>query len=70
MWTVWCGYGLYSMCGECLVSGVFCVATFSTVCVGSVWCVQCLVWLRSLQFVCECLVCGLFCMATFCIVCV
>jgi len=51
VWTVLCGYGLYSLCGECLVCGLFCVATVCTVCVGSVWCVDCSVWLRYVQFV-------------------
>ena len=69
MWTVWCGYGLYSLFRECLVNGVFGVATFCAVCAGSVWCVQWLAWLRSLQFVCKCLMCGLFGMATFFTVC-
>jgi hypothetical protein len=38
---------------ECLVCGLFCMATFCTVCVGTVWCVDSLVWLRSVQFVWE-----------------
>jgi hypothetical protein len=44
------------------------MATFFTVRV-SVWCVDCLDWLRSVEFVCECLVCGRFGVATFCTVC-
>jgi hypothetical protein len=39
VWTLWCGYGLYSLCGKYLVCGLFCVATFCTVCmrVSGVW---------------------------------
>jgi hypothetical protein len=51
VWTVWYGYGLYSLCArECLVCGLFGVNMVCTVCVGSVWWVECLVWLRSVQF--------------------
>ena len=40
--SVWCvecccGFGLYSLCGECLSCGVIGMAIFCTVYVGSVW---------------------------------
>jgi hypothetical protein len=41
------------------VCGLIGMVTFCTVFVGSVWCVDCLVWLRSVQLVYECLMCGL-----------
>jgi len=52
------------------VCGIFGVARFCTFCVGSVLCVDCLVWLRSVQFVYECLMWGVFEVARFCTVCV
>ena len=40
--TVWYGYGLYILCGECLVCDLFGVATCCTFCVRRMWCVDCL----------------------------
>lgn len=64
--SVWCGeclkwLGSVQFVCECLICGVFGVATVCTVCVGSVWCGYVLYSLCG-----DCLVCGLCDVATAC----
>ena len=51
-----CGiFGVATFCAvyvrECLVCGLIGMVTFCIIFVGNVWCMNCLVWLRSGQFV-------------------